>query len=103
MKRIPVEIVRVKKLFPNWVGARVSNRTIYVIEGLRLTEPYLAHELRHVQQRDRLGFWFLGAYLLGWVRVGFRYKHIPLEREARAAEKDPVMLAWAYDLLRGEP
>lgn len=99
--RIPVTIEWVDKLWPNWVGARVSNRTIYVVRGTRLTAPFLAHELMHILQRERLGPWFLGAYLLGWVRVGFRYHYIPLEVEARKAMRDPVMLSWAEDLLYG--
>lgn len=102
MTRVPVTLKWVDKLWPIWVGARVSNRTIYVAMGTYLTPALLAHELMHVLQRDRLGPWFLCAYLLGWMRAGFRYHLNPMEVEARKAERDPDMLSWAEDLL-GRP
>ena len=97
--RVPVTIEWVDKLWPNWVGSRVSNRAIYVVRGTNLAPAFLAHELMHVLQRERLGGWFLGAYLVGWVRAGFRYRLNPMEVEARKAMRDPVMLSWAEDLL----
>ena len=98
-QRIPVTIERVKRLWPPWVGARVFRRTIFVREGVPLTRKFLAHELCHVLQRERLGWRFLGAYLLGWAGAGFSYEMNPLEVEAREAERDPWFLAWADGLL----
>jgi len=99
--RVPVVVERVARLWPSWVMARVSGRTIYWVERYPVTVRGLAHELAHVLQRERLGWRFLGAYLLGWARVGFRYHLNPLEVEAHAAERDPVMLTWAADVIEG--
>jgi len=98
-----VRLVRVRRLWPPWVAARANHRTIYLRDDLTLTTRLLAHELRHIQQREHLGPLFLAAYLLGWARAGFRYERNPLEREAHAAESDPRYLAWADDLLAGDP
>ena len=99
MTRVPVTIEWVNKLWPGWVASRVSNRTIYVCKGVRLTEAFLAHELRHVVQRDELGWRFLFAYLAGHVLGGFSHAGNWMENEARAAERDPAYLTWARELL----
>lgn len=99
---IPVQIIKVPRLWPPWVSARVSNRTIYVTERTRLTTKLLAHELCHVIQRERLGAGFLFVYLLGWIEAGFVYKDNPLELEARDAEQDPFYLSWAERILNKE-
>ncbi len=47
----------------------------------------LFHELVHVVQYDLLGVdRFVDCYLTGWAQAGFRYREIPLERDARALE-----------------
>ena len=92
--------MRVKRLFPAWVGATISNNIIYVREDTLLTEELLAHELCHLGQRVRLGWRFLFVYLWQWASVGFRYYWIPLEVAARAAESDPYYLGWAREVLR---
>ena len=99
MTRIPVIIERVDKLWPDWVGARVSNRTIYVRKGIILTPESLAHELRHIIQRHELGWRFLFAYITGYILSGFDYEDNWMEKEAREAEHDPEYLALARDLL----
>ena len=98
--RVPVDVVRVPVLWPPRTLARVSNRTIYVVEGVRLTAPFLAHELAHILQRERLGWRFLFAYVWGWARAGFRYERNRMELEAELAARDPVMLTWADAVLR---
>lgn len=100
MRRVPVTIEYVDKLWPDWVGARVSNRTIYVRKGITLTPKFLAHELRHIVQRNELGWRFLFAYLAHYALAGFNYAGSRMEQEARAAESDPAYLAWAHELLR---
>ena len=102
MTRVPVTIERVQKLWPPWVAARVSNRTIYVREDVHLTNRLLAHELRHIVQRDELGWGFLFAYVIAHVRAGFSYRRNSMEVQARAAEVDPVYLSWAEDVLAGK-
>ena len=97
---MPVVIEWVDRLWPDWVGARVSNRTIYLVRGVRVTESFIAHELHHVLQRDRLQWRFLAAYLAGWARAGFRYAGNWMEIEANEAQRDPEMLAWARDVMR---
>lgn len=103
MTRVPVTIERVQKLWPPWVAARVSNRTIYVREDVHLTKRLLAHELRHIVQRDELGWAFLFAYLIAHARAGFSYQNNSMEIQARKAETDPVYLSWAEDLLARKP
>jgi hypothetical protein len=98
--RVPnVRIEFVDKLWPDWVAARVSNRTIYIVRGERVTRTFIAHELCHVMQRHRLSWRFLGAYLLGWARAGFKYRDNYLEVEARLAEWNPFYLKWADDII----
>lgn len=53
------------------------------IRGTRLTDDGLEHELTHVIQYQRLGWWgFLATWARDWARYG--YADIPLENEARA-------------------
>ena len=57
---------------------------------------WVRHELMHVAQYERLGFFgFLWKYLLLSRKYG--YYENPLEVEARAAEQDDTLLA-RYDL-----
>jgi Domain of unknown function (DUF4157) len=55
------------------------------------TEPagvFLAHEVCHVLQYRRLGFWkFLMAYAAGFLRAGRSYARIPFEVEAFETER----------------
>ena len=47
----------------------------------------LFHELVHVVQFNLLGIdEFVTRYVAGWTRNGFRYRDIPLERDARELE-----------------
>jgi hypothetical protein len=55
--------------------------------------PWVCHELTHVQQYRRYGtFGFVVRYLYSWVRTGFRYPDINMEKEARAAEGNTALL-----------
>lgn len=52
------------------------------------TEGFLAHEICHVLQYRRMGFWrFLAAYVAGYGRHGFSYARIPFEVEAFETER----------------
>jgi Domain of unknown function (DUF4157) len=54
---------------------------------------WVCHELTHVQQYRRYGhFGFVVRYLYSWVRNGFSYYNINMEKEARAAEGDTALL-----------
>ena len=84
-----------------WVLYRLSGRrftaitlgyTVHYRWGFVQT-PYQArlHEDQHIRQVRRYGrLGFLGRYLWQWMRVGFRYRRIPLEIEARLAAGDPT-------------
>jgi hypothetical protein len=70
--------------------ALVLGKTIYLHGMSRhdlVSNPrMLRHELKHVEQYQRLGTArFVVLYLWNWLRVG--YYHNPLEIEARQAEK----------------
>ena len=65
--------------------ARISGITFgWTIYAARsLDRSLLLHELKHVEQYARLSVpLFAVLYLWGYVLFGFRYRHIPLEREA---------------------
>jgi hypothetical protein len=97
--RVPVSIKRVRWLGLPWVRAMVPlKRRILVRRDVVLTERLLAHELKHVQQAERHP-WPL-AYVTQWVLTGFKYRRMPFERQARAAEDAPFYRLWARDLLR---
>lgn len=65
-------------------------RTIYVsgsVEEFTSNKRWLRHEMAHVAQYDRLGVVeFLKRYIFFTVIYG--YKNNPLEKEARAHEKE---------------
>ncbi|MBO9617447.1 MAG: DUF4157 domain-containing protein [Niabella sp.] len=76
--------------------AMVIGHTIHLYGATRaefLTdERWLRHELKHIEQYERYGLLgFLFRYILQTARYG--YHNCPLEREARAAEKDPLICA----------
>ena len=100
MTRVPVTILR-GATTPPWAAAQVMRpRVITVRPDVTLTSRLIAHELAHVLQWERHGALFPLLYFAAWVAAGFRYHHISYEAEARKAENDPVMLAWADALLR---
>lgn len=71
--------------------ALVLGRTIHlfnITSAEFMSSPQLIrHELKHVEQYQRLGFLkFLALY--GWYSLRYGYYHNPLEREARAAEME---------------
>ena len=68
-------------------------RSIYFVQGhYEPSTPYglglIAHELVHVGQYRRYGFWgFLARYLWQLARAGFRYgEHLPLEQPGYALQ-----------------
>jgi hypothetical protein len=57
-------------------------------EGDERTGGFLAHEVCHVLQYRRMGFWrFLAAYVAAYGRHGFSYARIPFEIEAFETER----------------
>ncbi|WP_300600179.1 DUF4157 domain-containing protein [Niabella sp.] len=55
-------------------------------------ERWVRHELKHIEQYQRYGVLrFLFKYLVQSIKYG--YYNCPLEKEARAAEKDAAILA----------
>ena len=97
--RVPVSLRRsvwVPDGFAAWVPCK---RTILVRVGHPVTPRLIAHELAHVLQAERHAWpW---AYVRQWAATGFSYTNMPFEVEARAAERDETMLAWARDVLAG--
>lgn len=76
--------------------ALVVGHTIHVYgvtkETFLADERWVRHELKHIEQYRRYGlFGFLFRYLIQTIRHG--YYNCPLEKEARAAENDPEILA----------
>lgn len=75
--------------------ALVIGRTIFLhqttAENFMLSKRWLLHELKHVEQFQRLGsFRFLWKYLVESITKG--YHQNALEVEARAAETDTSLL-----------
>jgi len=83
-KTVPdVTIIYVKRLFPGWAAAQTWGKIILVKE--RYAKPsIIRHELVHVEQWKRLGFWGLGflvQYL--WESIIHGYENNKFEIEAR--------------------
>jgi Zn-dependent protease len=72
---------------------------ILVADNKHLTRRLIAHELAHVDQWKRYGFFFPLLYLLQWVIAGFSYTHIRFEQDARVAEENQRYLIRAKELL----
>jgi hypothetical protein len=69
--------------------ALVLGHRIYLFGATRQeflsSRRWVLHELKHVEQYQRMGFWrFLARY--GWYSLRYGYRKNPLEVEARAAE-----------------
>lgn len=95
---IPVRIKR------GWVpGGKAAwvpkPRTIVLAEGVEPSVKLIAHELCHVQQYERLGYFFYLSYVIGWASAGFSYANNWMEREAVDCAKRYKMQSWARDLL----
>ncbi len=80
--------------------AIVFGHTIHLynitIDGFFARPSWVLHELKHVEQYERLGFFpFLWRYFREYLKYG--YYNAPLEVEARAAESE-VSLLEQYDL-----
>lgn len=76
-------------------AAIVFGRTIYLYkvsrEQLLNNVPYIRHEVMHVLQYEREGFFgFLFKYL--WLSIRFGYRQNPFEIEAREAQTDKEIL-----------
>jgi hypothetical protein len=84
-------------MLPKWAAAQVVlPRRIHVRATANLDRRLLAHELTHVTQWRQVGWTFPLRYL--WeLRRG--YWSNAFEVQARAYEHNPLMLAWADDLL----
>lgn len=94
-------ILKVPILLPPWAIAQTWGPLILWKRSRPITPDVLAHELRHVDQAKRLlwiGWPF--AYLLAWIRAGFRYSRISYELDAQAAATRPYYLEWAHQLIR---
>ena len=77
-------------------GMTFGRHVFFAYSTHLLTDRLMKHEKQHVQQyaRFRIFKWwwtsipiFLTVYVFQWIMVGFRYSKIPLEIEARAAER----------------
>ncbi|MDX2191810.1 MAG: hypothetical protein NW201_00555 [Gemmatimonadales bacterium] len=90
-------------LAPGRIGAMACLDTVLVSGSSTMPLPLLVHELAHVAQFRRLGaFGFLAAYVDGWLAAGCRYHAIPLEREAREAERAWRIGGWTPPLPSGD-
>ncbi|HEV3475406.1 MAG TPA: hypothetical protein VG602_08575 [Actinomycetota bacterium] len=71
-----------------WVVRRLRRSAVtyghVVLSVPTLRGALLAHELHHVRQYERLGIFYIPAYVLIWLVTGYR-RH-PFERSARRAE-----------------
>lgn len=85
----------VKKIFRT-SGITFGRHIFYKEYKSRVSQRLIKHEIEHVRQYNRYRLWgqwwiaiplFLIVYTGQWVKVGFRYKQIRYEIEARAAEK----------------
>jgi hypothetical protein len=95
---IPVRIIFVPWLIPNWARAQTWWNVILVRQGVRLTTGLLAHELAHVLQWRSFGvLGFVCRYARHLITHG--YLQNPLEILARLAEQDDFYLMWAREIL----
>jgi hypothetical protein len=94
--------VRIKKgfVFPGFWGWVPLPRLIVYNPKYSVSRTIIAHELMHVTQWERYGILFLPFYVFQWVRAGFNYWEIPMEKEARASELSKDYLVWADEVLR---
>lgn len=70
-------------VFGNTIHLHGVSRTYFLSR-----DNWVKHELKHVEQYKRYGYWtFLFKYLAEWVRKG--YYNNKFEAEARAAEDLP--------------
>jgi hypothetical protein len=104
-KRPPVS-VRVGLVPPGAAAWVPLPRTIILGTGITPNVRLMAHELQHVLQAERYGTAWGAVYLAQWTRTVLlirstsqAYQQMPFEVEARAAELDPGMLAWARTVL----
>lgn len=98
VSRVPVRIIFVRWMIPTWAAAQVAwPRTISVRRGVRATRRLIAHELTHVLQWEVHGWMFPIKYALEFIHEGYAANRF--EVEAIRAERDPVMLAWADDVI----
>lgn len=87
-------------VFPGYAAWVPFRRTIIYSGKYTPTRRLIAHELVHVVQHEKYGILFYPRYVIGWVRAGFNYWDIPMEKEAREGEKDSFFLSWAEELMR---
>lgn len=89
-------------MVPRGYGGITLDRWIFIRHDVRVTVPWLAHELMHVLQWRRYGvLGFLWRYGWTFFRDGLRYKNIDLEEAAR--EPTSYALEWARELLAEDP
>jgi hypothetical protein len=85
---LPLAAVRVRGIV---FGRRIflsADASDLCASGGERAASFLAHEVCHVLQYRRRGFWkFLAAYLWAYCRHGFSYARIPFEVEAFEAER----------------
>ena len=99
MQRFPFTVWRTPLVpdgFAAWVPCK---RQVWVAPNTVVTPRLMAHEIAHLIQAEN-AVWPL-AYVIQWAATGFSYTNMPFEVEARAAERDETMLAWARDVLAG--
>jgi hypothetical protein len=95
---VPIKIIFVPWLIPNWARAQTWGNVVLVRRGVRLTKQLLAHELAHVLQWRAFGVCgFVCRYARHLVAQG--YERHPLEILARLAEQDDFYLTWAQEIL----
>ena len=99
MTRVPVKVIT-RGIVPPGAAAWVPlPRTIVFKRPEWINERLMAHELAHVSQWERHGWWFPVLYVWGWARAGFSYSENTFEREARALERNQCYLSWAREVM----
>ena len=68
-------------------GEGFSGRSVFVIQRDKLDDSILVHEMVHAYQYKKLGLaGFCWNYIYSWVKAGFSYRGISLEKQAYAYE-----------------
>lgn len=98
IKRVPV-VIRVGWVPPGSAAWVPRKRLIVIRDPVYLYTALVAHELRHVLQRERLGWKFLWTYIWQWARDGFDYHDIDMEERAVDDADHPGLVAWAEELI----
>jgi hypothetical protein len=67
----------------NWAAITLPPVGIFLCSKYTHNQKIISHELVHWGQYHKMGtIGFYTNYITGWVKAGFKYENIPMEKEA---------------------